>query len=433
MKLSKFGQQLTPDSGIVNLMADLGNALNVNPDILFLGGGNPAQIPEFENIIAEQLQQIAQTPAELHKLIGIYQSPQGAENFISALATYLQDECGWPVTEDNIAVTNGSQSAFFILLNMLAGEHANNAERPDEQGQTVHKKIMFPLVPEYLGYSDQALAEHYFAGVKPKIELQGEHFFKYKIDFDALTIDPSVAALCVSRPTNPTGNMVSEAELSQLSDLAKQHQIPLIIDCAYGEPFPGIVYQESHYQWQDEHILVLSLSKLGLPAVRTGIVIAKPEVVKNVVKANTIMSLANGNLGPELMTRLLDQGLVSKISKTILQPFYQKKCDYFISELINALKGVPFRFHQPEGAFFIWLWLEGLPVHSSVLYQNLKNEGVLVMDGEPFFFALPDEWPHKHECLRLSYCQSETVLSQAAGILGREIKKLYPSGLTEKI
>ncbi|AWB66909.1 valine--pyruvate transaminase [Saccharobesus litoralis] len=416
MKLSQFGQQLTSDSGIVNLMADLGNALNVNPNLLFLGGGNPAKVDEFELLVSQLLSEIAQDPQALHKLVGVYQSPQGAEDFIQQLSHYFQQHCAWQVADKNIAITNGSQSAFFILINMLAGQAAD---------ATQHKHFLFPLMPEYLGYSDQGVADDYFVGAKPQIEEIGPDLFKYKIDFDNLHIDDKVAAICVSRPTNPTGNMITDDELNQLSDLAKQHNIPLIIDCAYGEPFPGIVYQSSNYQWQDHHILVLSLSKLGLPATRTGIVVAHPDLIQRVVKVNTIMSLANGNLGPELMTRMLAQGKVKSICKDMLLPFYQRKRDVLMNALRNELQGLPYRIHQPEGAFFLWLWLKDLPISSADLYQRLKQQGVLVMDGSPFFFALDDAWQHKQECLRLSYCQSDEVIESAAKIIGQEVKALY--------
>jgi valine--pyruvate aminotransferase len=46
--------------------------------------------------------------------------------------------------------------------------------------------------------------------------------------------------ICVSRPTNPTGNVITDEELIKLDALANQHGIPLVIDNAYGVPFPGL-------------------------------------------------------------------------------------------------------------------------------------------------------------------------------------------------
>ena len=41
MKFSNFASRFNDSSGIVQLMDDLGNAMNNDSDLLMLGGGNP--------------------------------------------------------------------------------------------------------------------------------------------------------------------------------------------------------------------------------------------------------------------------------------------------------------------------------------------------------------------------------------------------------
>ncbi len=50
MKVSKFGRKIATQSGIGQLMDDLGLALAGSQDILMLGGGNPAHIPAVQNM-----------------------------------------------------------------------------------------------------------------------------------------------------------------------------------------------------------------------------------------------------------------------------------------------------------------------------------------------------------------------------------------------
>ncbi len=45
VELSNFGQKFAQPSGIVELMDDLSTALSENPDMIFMGGGNPGRIP----------------------------------------------------------------------------------------------------------------------------------------------------------------------------------------------------------------------------------------------------------------------------------------------------------------------------------------------------------------------------------------------------
>ena len=71
--------------------------------------------------------------------------------------------------------------------------------------------------------------------------------------------------ICVSRPTNPTGNVITDEELIKLDALANQHGVPLVIDNAYGVPFPGIIFSDARPLWNPNIVLCMSLSKLGLP------------------------------------------------------------------------------------------------------------------------------------------------------------------------
>ena len=116
------------------------------------------------------------------------------------------------------------------------------------------------------------------------------------MDFDALESLPElkagkIGAICCSRPTNPTGNVLTDGEIARLDALAQEHGIPLIIDNAYGIPFPNIIYSDVTLNWHENIILCFSLSKVGLPGVRTGIIVAALEVVKAVSSLNTIVNL----------------------------------------------------------------------------------------------------------------------------------------------
>ena len=197
MKLSSFGEKLTNGSGIVDLMQDLGSALNENPNMIFMGGGNPARIPQMEAVFKTQYKKLIESSEQLYSTTGVYQSPQGEQGFRREIAAMLNKQFDWPVTEENIAISNGSQSAFYILFNLLAGQ------MPDGSFRTIH----LPLTPEYIGYNDLGLSDKFFTGSKPEIELIGDNQFKYHVNFDDLSVAEDTAALCVSRPTNPTANM----------------------------------------------------------------------------------------------------------------------------------------------------------------------------------------------------------------------------------
>jgi len=413
MEFSKFGKRFTRHTGARQLMDDLGAAMSAEGPVMMLGGGNPAHIPDVLELLAARTHRVADNPREFRRMIADYASPAGEDRFRTALAKLLHDEYGWAVGPENIALTGGSQAGFFQLFNLLAGEFEDGSRR----------RVLLPLTPEYVGYADLGLGEDLFVSQKPVIEHLEDRLFKYHVDFDALTVDDDVAAICVSRPTNPTGNVLTDVEVARLAALAREHDVPLILDNAYGLPFPGIVFGEVEPFWDENIILCMSLSKVGLPATRTGIVVATERVIDALTGMNSVFSLAVGSVGAVLMREFVETGEIIRLGREIIRPFYEKRARHALAWMHEALSGCEYFIHRPEGAFFLWLWLPDLPITSAELYERLKARGVFVIPGHHFFPGLAEEWPHRDQCIRVSYSQDETAVRDGIRIIGDEVKR----------
>ena len=303
---------------------------------------------------------------------------------------------------------------------MLAGEFADGSRR----------RILLPMTPEYAGYNDIGLIDDLYVAHRPEIEERPGGFFKYRVNFDSLRIDDDIAAVCVSRPTNPTGNVVTDSELHQLDTMAKAAGVPFVIDNAYGLPFPRIIYTAANPIWNENVILCMSLSKLGLPAIRTGIVIARAELIEALGNMTAVQSLTIPSTGAVLVQPWVDSGEIEDISRHIIQSFYQRKMQFACDVVQREFEGLPFKIHLPEGAFFLWLWFPGLPITSEELYLRLKARNVLVMSGHRFFPGLKEPWRHVDECLRLSYAQEDRVVEEGMRIIADEVRKLYSKRAT---
>ncbi|MCC5861242.1 MAG: valine--pyruvate transaminase [Gammaproteobacteria bacterium] len=412
MEFSAFGRRYARHTGALELMEDLGAAM-ARGGVHMLGGGNPAQIPELEAVFRAEMAQVLDDPVRSRRMLGNYASPGGEDRFREALAALLKAQYGWELGPANIALTSGSQTGFFQLFNLLAGEMPDGSRR----------RILLPLTPEYIGYSDTGVSEGMFSARRPEIELLDDRLFKYRVDFDALQPGSDTAAICVSRPTNPTGNVLTDDEMSRLSAIARARELPLIIDNAYGLPFPRIVFSEINLHWDENTILCMSLSKIGLPAVRCGIVIAREEIVQALTGMNAVMSLAVPSVGPVLLERLLASGELLRLSREVIRPFYQARAERAVAWVDESLQGCDYRIHRPEGALFLWLWFPGLPISSQVLYERLKARGVLVLSGHHFFPGLEDDdWRHKQECIRVTYSQDEATVREGIRIIGEEVR-----------
>jgi len=417
-ELSTFGKNLCEGSGIGELMDDLGEALAGGENMRMLGGGQPAHVPEMDAVWRQRMEEIAAEEGGLEKMLGNYDAPAGGEAFRSALASLFKKEFGWDVTYENFAVTMGGQTAFFFLFNALAGRFSDGRR----------KKILLPLLPEYIGYANQAVGEDFFEAIPAKIEKQGDHGFKYRVDFETLNPGDEIAAICVSRPTNPSGNVLTDDEIKRLRGIARERGIPLIIDNAYGAPFPNIIFSEVAPVWDEDMILTLSLSKIGLPGTRTGIVVASKEVCRAVSSMTSIVGLANGNVGQEIMRPLIESGEVLRLSQEVVKPFYEEKSKQ-AQEWISQYFGekFPYFVHRSEGALFLWIWFEGLPIPTKELYQRLKERSVLVVPGEYFFFGLPEgiDWGHARECIRMTYTMPAKMVEEAIEIIAEEVEKAF--------
>ena len=412
---SLFGERLARGSGIQDLMDDLGRAMaGAHGPIRMLGGGNPAHIPEVQAVWRDRMTAILGNPDEFDRMMTNYDPPIGNAKFIAALAALLRAEFGWSVGPENIAITAGGQTAFFFLFNSLAGEFQGGKR----------KAILLPLVPEYIGYMNQGLSPGLLRAVEPRLEVLSGHRFKYHVDFDQIIVGDDVAAICVSRPTNPSGNVLTNEEVYRLASIARNAGVPLIIDNAYGLPFPGILFRSADPIWDDNIILTLSLSKLGLPNTRTGIVVAQSEIIQAIASMTAIVGLANCSIGQAIVLPLVESGGILRLAREVVGPFYKRKSELaqnWIAEYFND--SLDYHVHVSEGALFLWLWFRGMRISAETLYNRLKERGVLVVPGH--YFGVSEDWQHGHECIRLSFAMDEAAVREGIAILAEEVTRGY--------
>ncbi|MCS5591118.1 MAG: valine--pyruvate transaminase [Gammaproteobacteria bacterium] len=414
MAYSVFGEKFTRNSGITQLMDDLGKANHSkDTDIVMLGGGNPALIPAAHDIFVDELQKLIAS-SDVDQMLGLYDAPRGNEAFIKVLAKLLNENFGWSLSENNIAITNGSQSSFFYLFNLFAGVMKNGS----------HRKILLPLVPEYIGYADQGITEDMFVSIKPEIKKLSGKQFKYQINFNKLisTLEmDDIGAICVSRPTNPTGNVITDEELAHLDAIAQEYNVPLLVDNAYGQPFPGAIYTKAQLKWNSNMILCMSLSKLGLPGIRTGIVVATEKTIEALSRMSGVMVLAPGSVGPTLLTRMIKDQELLHLCDDVIKPFYKDKAETAVRLFDETFADCDVYLHKLEGAFFMWLWFPELPITSEELYQQLKKDKVYIIPGHNFFMGLGSKWAHQHQCIRINYAKDEVTLRRGLEAIRRAV------------
>ena len=185
-----------------------------------------------------------------------------------------------------------------------------------------------------------------------------------------------------------------------------------------------MIFTEATPVWNENIVLCMSLSKFGLPAVRTGIVIAGKELIRLLSGVNAVVNLAPGSFGAMLTTEIIRSGEIIRLSREVIRPFYQHKMELALACLEECFRGVAYKVHVPEGAMFLWLWFPGLPLSGRQLYERLKKRGVVVVSGDYFFPGLAPGWRHTDECLRITYSQEEEDVRQGICIIAEELRAL---------
>ena len=124
------------------------------------------------------------------------------------------------------------------------------------------------------------------------------------------------------------------------------------------------------------------------------------------------------------MTRMIEDNEMTHLTEQIIRPYYQARLEVAIELFHKILGDLPILMHKPEGAFFLWFWLQELPISSHELYERLKQRQVLVIPGESFFIDIDKDWQHTRQCLRINYAQPADRIERGFTILAEELQKL---------
>lgn len=416
--LTQFGDQMSGLTGVRAIMKDIIETLRSAGDRQFinLSAGNPVIIPEVEQLWRDCTQDLLSSD-DYGEVVCRYGVSQGYEPLIQAVVEDFNRRYGLNLTRANVLITPGSQALYFLAANAFGGYQANGQLR----------SIILPLSPDYTGYGGVSLVPEALRAYRPTLDLSlGAHRFKYRPDFEQLTIDQNTGCVLFSRPCNPTGNVLSDEEVGQIAALAADHDVPVLVDSAYAPPFPALNFTEMSPIFGDNILHCMSLSKAGLPGERLGIAVGPESLVKVLESFQTNLCIHSSRYGQAIAARAIASGALPHIAETVIRPYYQGKFAILEQALGQAMPDdIPWYLHQGEGAIFAWMWLQDLPMDDWEFYQALKRYGVIVVPGSSFFPGLSEEWSHKHQCIRISLTASDAELEQAVGHLADLVRRVY--------
>ncbi|MBN2421674.1 valine--pyruvate transaminase [Candidatus Woesearchaeota archaeon] len=418
MYLSKVGKKMNKMSGVRAIMTDIIETLAKAKDKHFynLSAGNPVVLPEVRDLWKRYIRNLLDSD-EFDQAFCRYGGSNGYVPFIKAVCSQYNKHYNWNIDVKNVIVGPGSQKIYYYIINAFSGS--------SENGEM--KKVLFPLSPEYTGYSNQAVEYDTMISYRPKIDILGEHEFKYRPHFENIKIDDSIGVVVLSRPTNPTGNVVTDEEIKKIIEMAEQRDVPVVIDNAYAPPIPNICFTEMTPQYGDNVIHCFSLSKAGMPGARIGVAIGNERYIKPMQAFQANSCLHSSMLGQAVAAQAMNSGELEKISNAVIRKFYFDKKALALKTIEeNFNPDIPYYVHKAEGTLFIWIWFKDLPITCGELYQKLKQEDTIVVPGDGFFPGLEhDDWKHKQECIRLSMTTSDDDIVEGLKRIGKVVGEVY--------
>lgn len=418
--LTQFGEQMSHLTGVRAIMKDIIETLRMagGKDFINLSAGNPVILPEVEQLWRDCTAELMSSP-EYGEVVCRYGSSHGYQPLIDAVIEDYNHRYGLNLSDRNVLITPGSQSLYFLAANALAGYTADRQL----------KQIVLPLSPDYTGYGGVTLIPEALLAYRPTLEIDDTaHRFKYRPDFDQLEINDSTGFVLFSRPCNPTGNVLSDQEVRQIAALAEPFNVPVFVDSAYAPPFPCLNFTEMTPIFGANIVHCTSLSKAGLPGERVGIALGDERIIHTLEAFLTNMCLHSSRYGQAIAAIAIRSGALSDISERVIRPYYQAKFAVLEAALDAAMpSNLPWFLHRGEGAIFAWLWLKDLPMTDWEVYQHLKEAGVILVPGSPFFPGLRDPWQHTHECFRVSLTATDAELETAMKRLAAVVEKIYCS------
>ena len=327
---------------------------------------------------------------------------QGSEAYRKKIADYYAKQ-DIRVSADEIIVTTGGSEALSFAMGTIM-------DNDDE--------IIIPE-PFYANYNGFATA----AGVKvrPIVSSIDDNFALPPISKFEELITPRTKAILICNPGNPTGYLYSKAEIEQLAELVKKHNLFLIADEVYREfAYDG----REHYSilqlegLEENAIVVDSVSKrYSMCGARIGCLISK-----NTEVIQTAMKFAQARLSPPTFAQIASEAALETPQEyfdNVITEYVARR-DTLISEL-KKIDGV--KVAVPQGAFYcvVELPIADADDFAQWLLENYELDGSTVMVAPAAgFYASPGLGKNQ---IRIAYVLEKEQLVKAVQILRSALNK----------
>ena len=331
-----------------------------------------------------------------------YSPSQGFLSLRQKLAQYYSKYNIDLVPDDIIVTTGGSEAVLFAFLSCL---------NPGDE-------IIVPE-PAYANY--MAFAVSAGAVIKSVPSSIETGFALPEVEEFEKLISERTKAILICNPNNPTGYLYSRAEMNQIRDIVKRHDLYLFSDEVYREfIYTGSPYISAcHLEGIEQNVVLIdSVSKrYSECGIRIGALVTKNEEVRKAV-----MKFCQARLSPPLIGQIIAEASIEDTQEYSAEVYDEyvarRKC------LVDGLNRIPGVYSPiPMGAFYT---VAKLPVDNAEDFcawclSDFDYEGETVMLAPASgFYSTPGMGKDE---VRIAYVLNLDDLRRALVVLEKALEK----------
>ncbi len=238
----------------------------------------------------------------------------------------------------------------------------------------------------------------------------------WAVDLDELrnNVNEKTKLIYVCNPNNPTGYIMTDAEMQAVIEIADSVGAWILADEVYaGAEREQVDETPSFYGMYDKVLAVGSMSKAyGLPGLRVGWIVGPPETIEDIWRRHEYTAITATALSNKLAAYALSPEVRPRIIKRTRD--YIRKGFPTLEEWMNAQGGI-FSYTPPQASAVTFIKYD-LDINSTALMERLCREAsVFVGSGDSFGMD-------KH--LRIAFGQGRETLLEALNRIETTLKQL---------
>jgi arginine:pyruvate transaminase len=323
-----------------------------------------------------------------------YTPATGRRHLREAIAAAHRARTGQPVDSANVIFLAGAQNALFATSLCIAG--------PGDE--VIALEPLYPSYPATLEVSGARM-----------VRVAAPAAQGFRVDLAALetNITPQTRAIFFATPNNPSGVILSAADLAVIGDLAQRHSLWVVADEVYAGLAPGGRVPSLAARLPEQVVTISSLSKThAMPGWRAGWLVGPRQLVIHAEAMAQCMLFGLPGFIQEAAVTALS---VADAAESRIREYCAVRRDFLLAQL-DEVRGL--KCLRPDAGMFLLVDVRGTGLSGyDFMCELYRTERVSVLDGGAF-------GRETGGCVRVCFATDEAILRQATVRIRRFVETL---------